>query len=384
MAKEIKIVIERRKVKLVQHQQSFAGHLSPKGIIERARETEYLPRRLQNKNIIRIRDGGYYLTDDLAFFTNPVSQLVTETTTYIEWEKTGTGSVPPNPVELATASAPGLNDYAEAIAANSIRDYKNVSEQIETFAPEFAEFAQNGGSYPLPFYAQVYGDSFAYVVTDSLLPEDDPYHSTKWTPEGLKLSPAELAEPIYIDGEYRSFQLSGEGHNKITQTAVFDDPDAGFVPTGEIDIVFVPKLLAVHVLAIYQKDVLTDPQAMVNASGLSLVNPLRARRYEKDQLNAIIPASLATNYYTRWKRGGVGEDADAYNAAYHRFQIVGADGGILTPSSAFPVPPGDPFANPDIFPTLMLIAEDYPDEPEEPFIIAIIKKDDVLYYVWNQ
>ncbi|HEX8637666.1 MAG TPA: hypothetical protein VF692_06375, partial [Pyrinomonadaceae bacterium] len=197
MTNEIKIVIERRgNLKIVQKRNDFAGHLSPKGIIQRARETDYLPRRLS---------GGYINIYDL-----------------------GLTSVENGLVSNPTLMSPPVEQGGSTTLQFGITPAEESEFFTELNASLFAVAAADRKSH---FYKILKGDvNYEKIITVAFGSIDEKLENIadeKWTDKGLKLT-ADEAKSLKIKPNpaiFNSFELdfaAGEIYDAETDEIVAD------------------------------------------------------------------------------------------------------------------------------------------------------------------
>ena len=123
------MIVERRGgLTLVQKQNGFAGHLSPKGIISRVQETEYLPRRLKKPGGWRFFDLGQLLQGEIYADVNFIGDggIVPD---YADKYVDVNDTVPP--ADLATKNNYYLAENLENLATKFLQIQESNAELFE-------------------------------------------------------------------------------------------------------------------------------------------------------------------------------------------------------------------------------------------------------------
>lgn len=218
MTKEIKIVVERKNgLTLVQRQQSFAGHLSPKGIIERARETEYLPRRLKKPGGWRFFDLGQLLQGE----------------NYVDVNFTGDAGITPNYADKVV-------EVNESVPAADLATKNNyyLGESLENLATKFLQIRESNAEL---FELKIAASGFATTV---LTPSNP-----RWDAGKVKIEESETLEWLNIEGNplfdritiFFDDVMDSQGA-KLTALPDFNAPEinVGFVLSRSADFFLMP------------------------------------------------------------------------------------------------------------------------------------------------
>lgn len=266
-------------------------------------------------------------------------------------------------------------DLVSQILGIGFGNTKNISNAISDFREEF-----NADGY-FPFNITVSIGVKTYRITDSLLPENNPNHNTKWTSAGgLNLTGGDLSGGDFI---INGIKIFGAGRNKITSVLNPFAPDVDWTPGAKMDVLFVPLIL------IYQGEA---SFYNYNAGGSLVVlqSSKRAATVFSDRFY-----NKQSPYYRKSINGFYDifrgrATIDDYYAAYRGVlaaQYYGlATLGLVSNTLAFPVPPAYPTpggSGGGGFAAASLGVGSTNPGDSIPHVVLVIRKDGNLFYVWN-
>lgn len=263
------------------------------------------------------------------------------------------------------------SNLIDLILENELSAFKHIENGINDFSAEF----QADGYFPFnPSQIRVSGDSFTYYIVDSLRDEGDSNFNRKWTANGLKLSPAELAETVF---EIGGTALKGDDKAHITATLDYEAAAAAFSPSAIMDIFVVPKIYIADGYSVY----FTVP------GGLEVSNAATPYRIIPFGTNAWDKAhSQYRKYYSAsWQAGGQNNQIQDYWNAYEAAQTLeyyGIGRSNLIPGAGFPPPPADPYGDHPTGDPFALYLNTTESEVIN-ILLFIIRQNNNLFYVWS-
>lgn len=322
-----------------------ASGVRRKGVIQTRKPDDYLPRRLSGKKYINVYIGNYHKIGG-AF------QNLNFTNTQEDFDE---------------------SDYQAlyALLLNiGITNFVNVFSFVAPFTEEYL----TNGLYP--FYMSVFSSDFSYQYSPTDRLNTGEYFNTKWTADGLKLSPEELLDMrIYINNfDIEEVVLSGENQSKITSVP---DPEAdavAFTPTAQMDILVVPEILRYEARSRYF-DAGGNTETTIEAPTRRLID-FADRLYNKSSPRFLKP-------YTGFWALTNGNYPMAYQAVLNADALYGlGTASLAANSNAFPPPPGYP---PQIteFETGNLIFLQTGTNSWIERVALIIKQGNNIFYVWK-
>ncbi len=359
---EIIITVPRGKKKPTS---PIGGTARRKGIIKTRKPDDYLPRR--------IAPGGIEIFDTSYYFNGSNWQR-------LFYQEVG-----------ETLEAAHYIDLYNTAKALGLERMKNLSELIA----EFADLYASAGFFPRLTTQQlilgdavgdnigIFGTTFERYPFDSLRDPGHANFNTQWKSTGLKLTPAQLAEPdFYVSSFFGNLKLKGAGKNKITSVLNFEAPAVEFTPGNKMSIYLLPEIILISGSSTY---LYNDGNTEVTTYGTNW----RTVRFPQPIYNRDNLYFRYNDFFTTaWQRNhNVYGGNDFYHRVYkfvnfHTYNGISSN-ALLSNADAFPAPPASPYdnANGENDAVSLFMFNSTPGTSNH--LAAVIKQNDTFFYVWT-
>lgn len=348
--------------------QKFAGHLSPKGLIQMRREDDYSPRRKKKGGFINFYDLGYYARDDYYEYFSQVSEAV---------------FTPNEDAQPNIDFVPG--------------DIEAKFAEIET-----AIFATPTSEFPAKFFKIYKGNpDFERVVKAAYsgTAENTLDNLPEWKAEGLQLDDSQLSTLVVKPLEYLYsadvLNLGAMENLKATLTRDYNADAVEFTPAKSMDVFLMPTMVVSQQFANYRNG-LVDTGVFVDYveqhDYLNYNAQLFPREIVLGQLLDLLDGFDSLDYYRQsYQLGEIMKLLD--HARAFRYTRTPSGGSYVTgfaAADAAEVPfaeiyqPDAPLDSGDKF-SLSLVRGFYSAAFAAEFarLKAVIKKDGTFYYIWK-